>query len=419
VTDAEVVRLEPFTGSLVAGHRAQRVVAPPYDALRPDQREAMAAADPDSFLGVLPPGGSEDDLDARLRACRASLERLLASGAFRPLPAPALALVTITDRDHRLTALVGDVEVAAFNDGRVRPHEATGERRVADLARYLEVVGVASSPVAVVHRPSDVVAEVVADVLPASPDVAFVADDGAEVTMRVVTDAAMLTRARAAVAAAGPLYVADGHHRADGVARFAAGGATAPTDPPRTDPRRDRVLTAVLPADQLRVLPFHRRVDGVALSPGELERWLAARGLAGDHLDVPTAPDVPGTVTVTDGTDWWRVDLRDRRREGPVASLDVRTVERELLEPLVAHAGGRVDGDGKGDGAGDVGRIEVVPVAPTLGLGVLARPGSVGVALAAPPLEAVLAVADAGETMPAKSTYVTPKLRSGLLLAPR
>jgi uncharacterized protein (DUF1015 family) len=43
----------------------------------------------------------------------------------------------------------------------------------------------------------------------------------------------------------------------------------------------------------------------------------------------------------------------------------------------------------------------------------------VGIALAAPDVEAILQVSDLGATMPPKTTYVTPKLRSGLVITPR
>ena len=61
------------------------------------------------------------------------------------------------------------------------------------------------------------------------------------------------------------------------------------------------------------------------------------------------------------------------------------------------------------------GRVEPVPA--TAGLHALAKQGVLaGFALAPPSIEDVLSVADGGETLPAKTTYATPKPLAGLVV---
>jgi hypothetical protein len=80
----------PFTGHLVAPARAHAVVAPPYDALTPEQRAAMAAADPQSFLNALPAAGpdADTDLESTLEACRRNVRHLVDTERFTPLGMP-------------------------------------------------------------------------------------------------------------------------------------------------------------------------------------------------------------------------------------------------------------------------------------------------------------------------------------------
>jgi uncharacterized protein (DUF1015 family) len=392
----------PFEGRVVADEGASGVVAPPYDALTPGQRRALAAADPNSFLNVLPPEGPEAaaDLEHTLAACRRSLERMIDDGLYVPLPGPVLAVVALGTEPHRSVGIVGDLPVEAFSDGTVRPHERIRDDRVAQLRRYLEVVGMASSPVAVTHRPHPAVTAATAPILERDAAVAYRDDDGIDVALWLVTGPDEQAQLADALQAAGSLYVADGHHRAAAVLAFAdAKGATSATP-------AGRVLTAAIPCDQLQVLPFHRLVHDVAhLDLEEVEGRLRAAGMAPRRLDGPTAPTEPGTVVITVDDTWLALDLRDRVVDDPIEGLDVRLVERELLPRFL-------DGAAAGDR-----RIETV--AGPAGLEALARPDAVGVALAAPGVEAILQVSDLGETMPPKTTYVTPKLRSGLLIAPR
>jgi len=389
-----VVTFRAFEGHVVAAEHAARVVAPPYDLLTAEQRARIAVDRPDSFLNVLPSGPLDD---AALRDNRAALDALMASGRFVPLDRPALGVLRLDHPAGSTTAVVGDVEVAAFVDGRVLPHEHVRADRVAELARHLEVVRIASSPVCVVHRPNGEVAELTDRVLEVTaPVVRFRAEDGVGVGLHLVTEPDLQRQLAAAVHAAGRLYVADGHHRAAAVGH--AGRATA------------KALTAAVPSDQLRVLAFHRRIDGLgdASASGVLAVF-EELGLLPEPLAVASAPEVPGIVHLTAEGRWWAIDLRDRRAGGPVESLDVRLLERELLEPL-----GRLGADPDRDGG-----IEVVAVPEPMGLDALVRPGSIGLALHPPCIDDVLAVADAGAVMPAKSTYLAPKLRSGLIVVPR
>jgi uncharacterized protein (DUF1015 family) len=416
----------PFEGHVVADEGAHGVVAPPYDALSPAQRRALAAADPNSFLNVLPPAGPEAtaDLEHTLAACRRNLDRLIADELYVPLPAPILAVVALGEAPDRSVGIVGDLPVEAFSDGRVLPHERIRDDRVDQLRRYLEVVGVASSPVAVTHRPHPAVAAATAPILQRDAVVAFRGDDGVDVALWLVTDPGEQAELAAALDAAGTLYVADGHHRAAAVLAFAdRQGATSATP-------AGRVLTAAIPCDHLHVLPFHRLVRDVGhLGLAEVVRRLGAHGMATRAVDGPTAPSAPGTVVLTAEGRWLTVDLRDRVVDDEIEGLDVRLVERELLPvlledlapPPTADASG---GSGASDADASVGarvaaRPRVETVAAPAGLGALSRPDAVGIALAPPDVEAILRVSDRGATMPPKTTYVAPKLRSGLLVVPR
>jgi uncharacterized protein (DUF1015 family) len=402
--------LRPFTGDVVHADRARRVVAPPYDALDPEVRAALAATDPDSYLGALPPGGPRGDetaLDAALARCRRHLDALVAAGRYVPIDGPAIGVLELRTDAHRAVAIVGDLAVAAFADGRVLPHEQVDAGRVHDLTRYLEVVGVASSPVAITQRPDEeVTAATAAATADAAPDVAYRAEDGADVALWCVTDRALADRLRTAVAGAGVAYIADGHHRAAAAARYAAVVGAGPDD------AAGRVLSAIVPSDHLDVQPFHRRLDDVLAVPGpgddpgtEVAALLARlrdAGVTVRPFTAAAAPDRSRTVTLAAAGRWWQLGVSSLATDGDVVeSLDVRLVERDLV-PLVTDR-----------------PVPVVPVAAPLGLAALAAPGSVGFALHPPTVDEVLAVADAGRDLPPKTTYIAPKLRSGLLVTPR
>lgn len=396
-----MVLLRPFTGYVVAPGDASRVVAPPYDALTPAQREALAASATESYLNVLPTGRTDGAaIEDELRRCRRHLDRLVAGGRFRHLDRPALAVYGLTEGGHRQVGVVGDVAVTAFSNGQILPHERVRGDRVARLTRYLEVVGINSSPVCVAHPPDAEVDRLVATVTRDPPTVAFQDDDGTIQELWLVAAADLQQALADALARTGRMLLVDGHHRAAAAAAHATARGAGVDDPAAA------VLTVAFPTDHLRVLPFHRLVR-VDVDGPQLTGRLARNGVALQPLDGPHAPDRAGCYALTTEGRWFAADLRDRLDpDDPVASLDVQVAARELIGPLLAGADPFTDP-----------RVE--PVAAPLGLAALEQPGAVGVALPAPTVEQVRAVAEAGAAMPPKTTYFTPKVRSGLLVRPR
>jgi uncharacterized protein (DUF1015 family) len=108
------------------------------------------------------------------------------------------------------------------------------------------------------------------------------------------------------------------------------------------------------------------------------------------------------------GGRWYRLQLDDAKiPDDPVASLDVSLLADNLIEPVLGISDPRRDE-----------RIDFV--GGIRGLGELEKrvdSGEWAVAFALFPttMDALMAVADAGEVMPPKSTWFEPKLADGLV----
>jgi uncharacterized protein (DUF1015 family) len=393
-----MVRLETFTGALVEQTHAADVIAPPYDRLTPIQRRAIAAAQPDSFLAVLP--AADTDID-ELQANRAALDRLRRGGRFRPLTGPCLAVLSLEHDGGTAVAVVGDVEVADFESGAIRSHEQVRPARVEQLTRYLDVVGIASSPVALVHRDDpDVAAAVATVVRRAAPDLHVALPDATILRVWLVADPVGQQDLRDAFASVAGLTIADGHHRAAAGAAFAAASG-----PGRAV---DRILVAAFPASQLSVAAFDRRISGLgADAMDRITALLRSAGLEPIAIEPPTGTPPPHVAHLGLESAWWSIALAPALGAGPLGRLDAAVVERVLLEPL-AH---------------QVPTVTVEPVAAEQDHDGRASdppgPGRALVRLHPPDVDAIIAVARAGAIMPAKSTYLGPKLRSGVFLVPR
>jgi uncharacterized protein (DUF1015 family) len=159
-------------------------------------------------------------------------------------------------------------------------------------------------------------------------------------------------------------------------------------------------LCALYPEDQIALHAFHRRVFGPVDAPALLE------GLQGG-FDVRRA-DAPGVDRGSIGLyarGRWYVLVPRRREILPgVAGLDVTMLAEQVLRPLLGIEGS--------DG------LEFLPdvrdLAPTLRH--CDEDGGVLFMLRSPALEDLVSVAERHEVMSAKTTFVKPKPRTGIVL---
>lgn len=388
-----MTEIRPFRASVVSPAWAARVVSPMHDSLAPEERAGIKRSNPDSFLHVTRRAGDpgeSDDPEIAASAGTAALDRLMREGAFEELEDPSLFVYRIDVDGAGHVGIVGEVPIEAFKGADVRGHEDVQPDRVEALSLYLEGVGASSDPVALMVHPDPELSSVLADVCDGRPILRI--GEEPEPVQRVwrVEDPAVLdaisSRLRGSV-----MYVADGHHRV---------AASIAASERMSEPARAGVLCVVYPADELRVLAFHRLVHG-PIDPA-VGRSLLERFAVEDAAE--PLPET-GTFAVRHDGRWLRVSAQGARPAG-VAGLDVTRLHREVLHPLL----------GISDAADP--RLEVVP--DTVPVRELAdrvdREGGLLFVLAAPAIEEIFEVADRGEIVPPKSTYFVPKPMSGVFL---
>lgn len=186
-----------------------------------------------------------------------------------------------------------------------------------------------------------------------------------------------------AAVACGPLLVADGNHR---VAAASAGDLS-------------NLLALVTGGPDLRIGAIHRGLVGTGLTADDLADAWRQKGLTVREVMDLTPPVLPGTVVVRAAGAGLLVELPAAGPGEPVPRIDHGLVERLLIADALG-----IDPEG--------------PHLHALPAGHPAEPHVDALLQLAPvPFADVLAVHKQGRRMPRKSTYFTPKPRSGLLLA--
>ena len=120
------------------------------------------------------------------------------------------------------------------------------------------------------------------------------------------------------------------------------------------------------------------------------------------------SPTAPNYVDMYLGKKWYTLKFENTESLGAVESLDVSLLQERVLAPLLKIGEPRTDE-----------RIDFVGgIRGTAELERLVDSGKFAVAFSMYPttVAQLMAIADAGEIMPPKSTWFEPKLRSGVVI---
>lgn len=394
----------PFAGWLIKPDWTSRVIAGAYDSKSPAQRRRIVADNPYSYLGVtrspedLLPDDPADE-DELLERGAGTLATILEAEAFEPTGRETLYAYRLTEGDHQQTGVVGAMHVEGMRDGRVLMHENVRPGHARLLARHLQRVGAASSPVALAHRADPEVAAVLEQAAGDRPQVDHLVE-GVRHQVWTIDKAGcdrIVERLSDEV-----VYLTDGHHRSAAALAGALGRPNVPAF--------GRMLAVLFADDHLNAQAFHRVCsDRLARSPEELASALAGVGTLAP-VSGPTAalPDRKGTIGVYSQGHCWQLTLKPAvGRAGPLAHLDVERMRLDVIGGVLG-----IDELAEGSGVGYVpnpaGVQEVIRRCD--------REGRIGFLLYPTTIDDLMAVADAGELMPPKSSYVSPKPRSGIFL---
>ncbi len=392
-------RFEPFAALRYALDLAPLadLTAPPYDVLSDLDRQHLADAHPANFVVVdLPMATAGDD---RYATADRTLRGWIAAGIMTLDDQPSFTLyrMSFTDeagRDRHTVGVVGALEVVDEGAGGVLPHERTTPKAKTDRLDLTRATRANLSPVWGLSTAAGLT-----DLLTAEGEpVGSLTVDGVTHSVERVTDPARLSAISNAVGSH-PVVIADGHHRY-AISRTYRNEIRLATGTTDTSAELTMSYVGELIEDQLSIDAIHRLYSGI--SAADLVERL------GEFFDLaPAGPITPafaaGTVehgalcfVHADGTGSWMTPK-------PEAFVDVRSLDGAYLE----HALAGVDADvSYQHGVANV--VEIVTGGAATA-GVLIRPTSI---------DEIRRTADEGTLMPPKSTFFTPKLRSGLVIRP-
>lgn len=405
------MKIKAFKGLRPAKGEAADIASLPYDVVNFEQACEQAEGKPLSFMRVVRseielPKGTEPYSQAVYDHAKENFEKLVSGGHLVREDAPCMYLYRQVMGDHAQTGLVATFSAADYDADVIKKHEKTREAKENDRYMLTRTLRVNTGPVFLTVKDGTELDKIVEDKKDSDALFDFVADDGIRHTVWKIEDPAKLAKIVGIFDGIPCAYVADGHHRSASNARCAR--FFKAENPNHTgDEDYNWFLSVVFPAGQLRILPYNRVVRDLAGNTKEqfLEKLSKACRV---EKSSAKSPDGSKKVSMYLDGQWYLLSFDNTDGLGAVSSLDVALLQDRVLAPILGIGDPRTDE-----------RIDFVGgIKGTDELEKLVNSGKFAVAFSMYPTttDQLMAIADAGQIMPPKSTWFEPKLRSGLFV---
>ncbi|HOJ36689.1 MAG TPA: DUF1015 family protein [Ignavibacteriales bacterium] len=405
--------IRPFKALRPKKEFAHLVASVPYDVVNTEEAKELVKGNEYSLLRVT---RSEVELPDNIdhysaevyEHAKANLEKLINNGILFNDEKPFFYFYRQIMNGRAQTGIAATYSVEDYKNNVIMKHEKTRKDKEDDRTRHIITTKAQTGPVFLTYRGSEKVREIIKKVTEnQKPEYDFTAADSIQHTMwvcpeeynQIIIDE---------IAKVDKLYIADGHHRA--ASAFRTCEEMKKNNPNHSGNEEYNYFLAVLfSADELKILPYNRVV--VDLNGYTDVQFMEK---VKENFDIQQIeyqePKNPKEFCMYLNGKWYllKPNTNVKKAASVGDNLDVSILQNYLLHPILGiddpRTSKRIDFIG-----GIRGTQELVKLVDS---------GKFKVAFLLYPvtLDDLMAISDAGEIMPPKSTWFEPKLRDGIVI---
>ena len=408
--------IKPFKGFRPTQQYAEKVASHPYDVINSEEAREIARGNPYSFLHVNKPeidlpAGTYLHSDAVYEQGAKNLKKLIDDGIIVQDNNPCFYIYKQIMGEHEQIGLVAGASVEEYDKDLIKKHELTRIDKENDRVKHLLSLNAQVGPVFLTYTAKDSIDNIINELVKNKPECDFTSDDGIKHIFWVVSEDTDIQNIQQEFADIDYFYVADGHHRSAAASR-ACQDLKAKNPNHTGDEEYNYFLTVIFPHDQMYIMDYNRVVKDLnGLTKQEFLDKIASKFLVREYSHSESyKPVVKHDFGMYLDGSWYKLSAIPGTwdESQPTERLDVSILFNNLLEPILGIGNPRTDK--RIDFVGGIRGMEELEKRVNSG------EMTVSFSLFATSIEDLMSIADAGKTMPPKSTWFEPKLRSGLVI---
>lgn len=400
---------KPFTSVRPASDKAHLIASRPVTGYTADQLREKLSTNPYSFLHIINPDyalaeAEQSNSKARFVKVKARFGDFMRDGILERDASPAYFLYRQSGPNGSFTGIIAGVSCQDYWDDAIKKHEQTLSKREGLFVDYLDFTDFNAEPVLLSYPDNPQLAVIFNAVAAAPAANDFSTSDKVRHTLWPITDTRTMAQIESLFADVPSFYIADGHHRSASSALLMNKRKNQNPEHTGQEPY-NFFMAMLLPESQLKIFPFHRVVKDLnGMSDDEFLQQAAS----GFDISVLSGPQKPERGQILFFTSNTSALLTAKNYDISPGNIDAQMLTDRLLAPLLGISDLRTDK--RVDFVGGPDAFDQMTVA------VLSQRFRAGFALSSCVPEDITYTADHGLTMPPKSTWIEPKLRSGLTI---
>jgi uncharacterized protein (DUF1015 family) len=408
--------IKPFKGFRPTQQYAEKVASHPYDVINSEEAREIAKGNPYSFLHVNKPeidlpAGTDLYSDPVYEQGAKNLNKLIDDGIIVQDEKPCFYIYKQIMGDHEQIGLVAGASVEEYDKDLIKKHELTRIDKENDRVKHLLSLNAQVGPVFLTYTAKNSIDSIINELVKNEPVYDFASDDGIKHIFWVVSEESDIEKLQQEFKNIDYLYVADGHHRSASASR-ACQELKAKNPNHNGEEEYNYFLTVIFPHNQMYIMDYNRVVKDLnSLTKQEYLDKISSKFLVREYSHTDNyKPVVKHDFGMYLDGSWYKLSAIPGtwNESEPTERLDVSILFNNLLEPILGIGNPRTDK--RIDFVGGIRGMEELEKRINSG------EMTVSFSLFATSIEDLMSIADAGKTMPPKSTWFEPKLRSGLVI---
>lgn len=409
-----MAKVLPFKAVRPTRDKVSLIASRAYQSYTQEEREARLNNNPFSFLHIVNPGykyHKEISGVERYKLVKNRYEEFKEEGIFIQDSVPSYYIYKIVDRDNQsYEGIIAATSAIEYEEDKIKKHEDTLEEREVIFKDYLKTVGFNAEPVLITYPDNHSLAQIIQDNSQSRAEYEFTTTYRDTHYLWKIDDPKTIVAIKDEFANCKNLYIADGHHRSAS-SHLLQQDLKSSNNKHTGEENYNFFMSYLIPESQLTIYEFNRLIKD--LNGYSKEEFLIAldefykienRGL---NYYKPTKPH---HFSMYLAGEFYSLQLRSSNYvfENALDDLDAQILYKTILKPLLGISNLRNNK-----------RIEYVHGRNEMAF-VKAKVDSkefeVGFGLKAATIDQLKHIADQGLKMPPKSTYIEPKLRSGITI---
>lgn len=407
--------VKPFKALRPSRENVAHVSAPSYDSGNREKSYTELDTNPHSYLHVVKPylhyKGEKKNPEKHFPLGLKYLEEFKQKGWLIKDNADSYYVYRVIKGSNAYTGIIAAASVNDYNNNHILKHENTLTEKQNELADHIRWFKQLGNPVLLTYPDAPNIDKVIDHYTENHiPEYNFISADQLKHNLWVVSEPEDVELIRREFENIPKLYIADGHHRSAGSAAYCEYERTA-------NPLHDGTEAfnffpvCLIPFSKLHIFEYHRLVkDSMVNQPGFLEKIAAYFDvIPSGHL--PVQPLKPKEFGLYFNKTAYLLKLKAEfavTLSGTLDKLDVSIVEEYILKRIFSINDSKTD-------------KRIAFMDGTKGIGTLqetvdSKDCDLAITLFQTSIEEMKEVAENNLIMPPKSTWIEPKLRTGLVI---